>query len=122
MIGDDHLVRCATQRFVLVVGAGAIGAAVCSTGLNWVDARDDDESRLGRSFPSPVAREIGPAEAEALTVLRRAAAADNATVYEGRKIFGGWSAKAAGERPRRGGARAGQGHVAPCDVGRRPHR
>jgi len=93
MIGDDHLVRRATQRFVLVVGAGAIGAAVCSTGLNWVDARDDDESRLGRSFPSPVAREIGPAEAEALTVLRRAAAADNATVYEGRKIFGGWSAK-----------------------------
>jgi len=93
MIGDDHLVRRATQRFVLVVGAGAIGAAVCSTGLNWVGTRDDDDSYRGRSFPSPVAREIGPAEAEALTLLRRAAAADNATVYEGRKVFGGWSAQ-----------------------------
>jgi len=90
MIGDDHPVRRAAQRFVLVVGAGALGAAVCSTGVRYAGPEDDEALRL-RNAPTPAAREIGPAETEALTLLRRAAAAQSVTSYEGRKLFGSWS-------------------------------
>jgi len=40
----------------------------------------------------PSARPVDGAEAAALTLLRRAAAAETATSYRGRKLFGSWSA------------------------------
>jgi sigma-E factor negative regulatory protein RseB len=92
MIGDDHPVKRAAQRFVLVVGAGALGAAVCSTGVRYAGPDDDETLRTLRTGSVPSAREITPDEAAALTVLRRAAAAEKATSYEGQKVFGSWSA------------------------------
>ncbi len=93
MIGDDRPVWRATQRFVLVVGAGALGAAVCSTGVRYAGPDDDESLRALRTGAAPAhsGRAISPAEAAALTVLRRAAAAEAATTYEGQKVYSSWS-------------------------------
>lgn len=95
LIGDDHPVRRAAQRFVLVIGAGALGAAVCSTGVRYAGPDEDEALRAAlrdANPPAPSSRQIGAAEAEALTLLRQAAAAESATSYQGRKLYGSWSA------------------------------
>jgi len=93
MIGEVSPVRRAAQRFVLVIGAGALGAAVCSTGVRYTGPDDDETLRALRASnsPSPSARPVGSTEAEALRLLRRAAAAESDTTYEGRKLYGSWS-------------------------------
>jgi sigma-E factor negative regulatory protein RseB len=93
MLDDLHPVRRAAQKFVLVVGAGALGAAVCSTGVRYTGIDDEDTQRALRasSAPAPAVRPVGAAEAQALALLRKAAAAESATAYTGRKYFGSWS-------------------------------
>jgi sigma-E factor negative regulatory protein RseB len=90
---NDHSFRRAAQRFVLVVGAGALGAAVCSTGARYAGP---DEETLGSlragAATTPSSRPVDVAEAEALQLLRRAALAETATTYQGRKLLGSWSA------------------------------
>ncbi len=90
---NDHSFRRAAQRFVLVVGVGALGAAVCSTGARYAGP---DEKILGSlrtgAATTPESRPVDKAEAAALDLLRRAAMAETATTYEGRKLLGSWSA------------------------------
>jgi sigma-E factor negative regulatory protein RseB len=90
---NDHSFRRAAQRFVLVVGAGALGAAVCSTGARYAGP---DEETLGSLRTGPAtthsSRPVEVAEAEALKLLSRAALAETATTYQGRKLLGSWSA------------------------------
>jgi len=93
MIGDDHPVRRAAQRFVLVVGAGALGAAVCSTAVLVAAPADDETVRAAPAsdLPSRSSGPISPAEREALSLLGRAAEAEAGTAYTGQKLFGSWS-------------------------------
>ncbi|GAA0283604.1 sigma-E factor regulatory protein RseB domain-containing protein [Cryptosporangium japonicum] len=88
----------AARRLVLVVGAGALGAVVCSTGVYLFVPAPTETLGAGqsggsapRSTPFTAGRPLGPAEQEALRLLRRAGRAQSETSYQGTKLFRSWS-------------------------------
>ncbi|SHN33533.1 sigma-E factor regulatory protein RseB domain-containing protein [Cryptosporangium aurantiacum] len=91
----------AARRLVLVVGAGALGAVVCSTGVYLfvpapVETTGAGQSGGGSSLRSAPAltvgsRTLGAGERRALDLLRRAARAQAETGYQGTKLFRSWS-------------------------------
>ncbi|WP_035857528.1 sigma-E factor regulatory protein RseB domain-containing protein [Cryptosporangium arvum] len=88
----------AARRLVLVVGAGALGAVVCSTGVYLFVPAPTETLGAGqsggsapRAAPFTAGRPLGPAEQEALRLLRRAGRAQADTGYQGTKLFRSWS-------------------------------
>ncbi len=82
----------AARRVVLVVGAGALGAAVCSTGVHLVlPAGDELRPVRTANAPTPRPRVLAAAEQRAVDLLRRAGRAESALAYQGAKFFGSWS-------------------------------
>ena len=91
----------AARRLVLVVGAGALGAVVCSTGVYLFVPAPTETTGAGQSGggSSPRTavvslgsmRTLGPAEQRAFELLRRAGRAQAETGYQGTKQFRSWS-------------------------------
>ncbi|HEV2087794.1 MAG TPA: sigma-E factor regulatory protein RseB domain-containing protein [Cryptosporangiaceae bacterium] len=82
----------AARRVVLVVGAGALGAAVCSTAVrNVLPPAEDLRSIRTANATLPRPRVLMSGEQRAVDLLRRAGRADNALAYRGAKFFGSWS-------------------------------
>ncbi|MFG1928224.1 sigma-E factor regulatory protein RseB domain-containing protein [Cryptosporangium sp. NPDC048952] len=88
----------AARRLVLVMGAGALGAVVCSTGVYLFVPAPTETLGAGqsggsapRSAPFSAGRPLGPAEQEALRLLRRAGRAQAEINYQGTKLFRSWS-------------------------------
>ena len=90
----------AARRVVLVVGAGALGAVVCSTGVCLLAPASVENTAAGRggsATPSNPAiglrtqRQLGPAERRVLELLRRAGLAESDVGYQGMKVFHSWS-------------------------------
>lgn len=91
----------AARRFVLVMGAGALGAIVCSTGVYLFVPAPAETTGAGqsgggstpRSAPVSIGatRTLGAAEQQALNLLRRAGRAQAETDYQGTKRFLSWS-------------------------------
>jgi sigma-E factor negative regulatory protein RseB len=87
-----HPLRRAAQRFVLVAGAGALGAAVCATIVFALGSGGSGAGRgtsPGPRVPSP--RPLGAEESTAATLLRDAATSSAGVRFRGRKIFGSWT-------------------------------
>ncbi|HEV7825515.1 MAG TPA: sigma-E factor regulatory protein RseB domain-containing protein [Mycobacteriales bacterium] len=70
-------------RAVLVVGAGALSAAVCSAGLGAVGGPPPPVTPTPTPYPSP--RVMSPAERDAISYLRRAVTAERTATYSGTK-------------------------------------
>jgi sigma-E factor negative regulatory protein RseB len=87
----------AARRMVLVVGAGALGAVVCSTGvylLAPVAGPNSTGAGRGGSSVSPSSdteRSLGASERRALALLRKAGFAESDVGYQGTKVFRSWS-------------------------------
>ncbi|TQS46639.1 sigma-E factor regulatory protein RseB domain-containing protein [Cryptosporangium phraense] len=85
------------RRFVLVMGAGALGAVVCSTGVYLfvpapVETTGAGQSGGGTTLRSAPARTtMGTSERRALDLLRRAGRAPAEINYQGTKLFKSWS-------------------------------
>lgn len=95
MIGAAHPVARAAQKILLVVGAGVLSAAVCSTGVRVSGVGEDDDAIRAAQVsntPSMSPRTLPAEETEALRSLRRAAEAESSTSYSGTKFFSSWSA------------------------------
>ncbi|MDQ1644803.1 MAG: sigma-E factor negative regulatory protein RseB [Cryptosporangiaceae bacterium] len=92
LIGQQPLLR-ACQRFVLVLGAGALGAAICATVILVAAGGERAAIRPARadSPPVPPGRPLGAAESAAVALLRNASAAAAALHYTGRKLFASWA-------------------------------
>jgi len=91
----------AARRLVLVMGAGALGAVVCSTGVYLFVPAPVETTGAGQSgggstprtapaFTSSI-RTLGASERQALELLRRAGRAQNQVDYQGTKLFRSWS-------------------------------
>jgi len=92
----DHPVLRAARRVALVVGAGALGAAVCSAGVRMTGPGSEQDLPLqlaGAALSSP--RTLGPAEERALGLLRRASTAERTLSYSGLKYLSGHSSSGA---------------------------
>ena len=74
------LLDSTAARAVLVVGAGAVGAAVCSAGLGAIGGPPP-----AVPVPSPSQRVLSAAEQDAISYLRRAATAEQTETYSGEK-------------------------------------
>ncbi|GAA3393254.1 sigma-E factor regulatory protein RseB domain-containing protein [Cryptosporangium minutisporangium] len=91
----------AARRLVLVMGAGALGAVVCSTGVYLfvpapVETTGAGKSGGGSTLRSAPAftgstRTLGAGERRALDLLRRAGLAQAQIGYQGTKLFRSWS-------------------------------
>ncbi|MFI5956497.1 sigma-E factor regulatory protein RseB domain-containing protein [Cryptosporangium sp. NPDC051539] len=86
----------AARRLVLVMGAGALGAVVCSTGVYLfvpapVETTGAGQSGGGTTLRSSPASVMGTSERRALDLLRRAGRAPSVINYQGTKLFKSWS-------------------------------
>jgi negative regulator of sigma E activity len=92
MLGHRPVLRAA-QRFILVVGVGALGAAVCATVILVAGVGDKQGVRTvpKGNAPAPTPRPLSAAETAAVALLRNAAAAAAALHYRGKKLFGSWT-------------------------------
>lgn len=87
------------RRLVLVMGAGALGAVVCSTGVYlFVPAPPETQGQSGGSslrgspaLATGTSRQLEAAERRALGLLRRAGRAQTDVSYQGTKQFRSWS-------------------------------
>jgi sigma-E factor negative regulatory protein RseB len=70
-------------RAVLVAGAGALSAAVCSAGLGTIGGAPAPAPVTPAPYPSP--RALSPAEQDAISYLRRAVTAERTATYSGTK-------------------------------------
>jgi sigma-E factor negative regulatory protein RseB len=82
---DPPLVR-AVRRAALVVGAGAVGAAVCSAGVGAMTPHGDDFTVAPAVTAAYApARTLSPEERRAVGHLRRAVTAERTATYSGTK-------------------------------------
>lgn len=77
-----------TRQVVIVVGAGALGAALCSTTVRMAGMGEDTANPVvrARNSGSVTPRPMSGSERKALEVLERAAAAEQRTPYQGVKF------------------------------------
>lgn len=83
----------AARRVALAVGVGALGAAVCSTGVHLVrptGAAPDPLAAFSDAPPRPSST-MGAEERRAVDLLRRAGRAEATVSYRGTKFFSSWS-------------------------------
>lgn len=89
----DRSVLRAARQVALVVGAGALGAALCSTGVRMSGPGSEQTLPLqpagGAAQSTP--RVLDDAERRALDVLRRASVAERTLSYSGTKYLSGHS-------------------------------
>jgi hypothetical protein len=93
LLGNQPLLRAA-QRFVLVIGAGALGAAVCATVILVAGTGPREAQRgirTGGEVPAPPPRPLESGEAAAVALLRNATSAAAALPYRGKKLFASWT-------------------------------
>jgi hypothetical protein len=92
----------AARRLVLVMGAGALGAVVCSTGVYLFVPAPTETTGAGQSGGGPTlrgaptfavgnTRQLGLGERRAYDLLRRAGRAQSEVGYQGTKQFRSWS-------------------------------
>jgi sigma-E factor negative regulatory protein RseB len=93
LLGQQPLLQ-ACQRFVLVLGAGALGAAICATAVlvAGTDGQRISPRTVGfGTVPVPPPRPLTGSEGAAVSLLRNAGAAAAALHYRGKKLFASWS-------------------------------
>jgi negative regulator of sigma E activity len=87
-VGGAGAVFRVTRQVVIVVGAGALGAALCSTTVRLTGMGEDTVNPVvrTRSTGAVTPRPLTGGERKALEVLQRAAAAEQRTPYQGVKF------------------------------------